>query len=633
MRCCSKYWPSSFGFAALLALLLVTRAGGADTNAASPVFHGSVKAASEAAAADQSLVLVVFGADWCGPCKQLKAKTLDSREFNEQAGALHLAEVDVDAEAGMARDYGVTAVPTPVLLTADNKVAGRRTGFLATAELLLWLREARDRVKEGKWEGTAPTSKLSEFITKAAGAGLDTNDLARLVVMLGEPEPADREAAARLLGEQREESVVPLIEAVTNSYLGVRIAASELLHTMAPDAAVVDPWHAPAELAEAAAGLRQWWASTGRLPAANREQKIDPASAASVAGALESLRGTDPARRTAAMSTLVSCGVAALPAVREAIKSSEKAGDQRSLALLEDVRWAILVPDGAEQRAAGVRAVLARGKGQERQTAATRLGRAGRAAIPALAELLNDADPLVVESAVRTLSSIGGKDSIPAMAALLRAQDSNLRMTAAQALGHTKNAVAVKELLTIFDDPNEVVACTALSAVEEINADREYSSTKKSQPPEVIRALKGCLADPRWRVRAAAAEVAGKLETKELIGDLKSLLEDADGFVVKGALAALRKLGAPPEADKLVAIAQRHNGLRGDAVAMLVAWGTEDAVKSVTDMYMSSSIEGRLAILGSLRPGPERQQETPAWQPLLARSASETDARLRRAAA
>ena len=45
-------------------------------------------------------MLVVFGADWCGPCKELKAKTLDSREFNEQAGALHIAEVDVDAEAG-----------------------------------------------------------------------------------------------------------------------------------------------------------------------------------------------------------------------------------------------------------------------------------------------------------------------------------------------------------------------------------------------------------------------------------------------------------------------------------------------------------------------------------------------------
>jgi len=602
----------------------------ADTNVSRPVFHSSLKAASEAAAADQSLVLVVFGADWCGPCKALKAKTLDSPEFKEQAGALHLAEVDVDAEAGMARDYAVTAVPTLVLLTVDNKLVGRRSGFMATAELLLWLREARERVKEGKWEGTAPTSKLSEFITKAAGGGLDTNDLARLVVMLGEPEPADRAAAAKLLSEQREEAIVPLIEAVTNSYLGVRIAAGELLHTMAPDAAMVDPWQAPVEMADTVAALKRWWASTGRLPAASREQKIDPASAASIGSALEALRGNDPVRRTAAMSTLAACGTAALLGVRETIKASEKAGDQRSLALLEDVRWAILIPDTVEQRAVGVRAVLARGKGQERQAAAMRLGHAGREAIPALAELLNDADPLVVESAVRALSGIGGKDTIPAMAVLLKAQDSNLRITAAQALGHTKNTAAVNELLTVFDDPNEVVACTALSALEEINADRAYSPTKKSQSPEVSKALKGCLTDPRWRVRAAAAEVTGKLEAKELIAALKPLLDDADGFVVKCALEALGKLSATPEPDKLVGLTQRHPGLRGEAVEVLVHAGTEEAVKAVTDMYKSSGVEGRLAILDSLK---SASGKDPGWQPFLAQAAVETDARLRRAVA
>jgi HEAT repeat protein len=638
MRSCSKYlfiWriPFSCSLATLLLRLLLTPALGADKTVPPPVFHSSIKTASDAAAADQSLVLVIFGADWCGPCKELKAKTLDSREFNEQAGPLHIAEVDVDAEAGLARDYGVTAIPTLVLLTADNKVVGRRTGFLATAEIMLWLREARERVKEGKWEGTAPSSKFSQIISKAAAGGLDTNDLARLVVMLGEPEPADRDAAAKLLSDQREEAVVPLIEAVTNSYLGVRIAASELLHSLAAEAPAVDPWQAPSELAETVATLRQWWASAGRLPSGNREQKPDAATSATISGALEALRGDDPARRTAAMSTLVAFGTAALPAVREAIKASEKATDPRSLALLDDVRWAILIPDAVEQRAGGVRAVLARGKGPERQAAATRLGRAGRPAIPALAELLNDADPLVVETAVRALSSIGEKDAIPAMAALLRAPDSNLRMTAAQALGHTKNSAAVKDLLTVFDDPNEVVACTALSALEEINAGNGYSSTKKAQSPEVGRVLKGCLADPRWRVRAAAAEITGKLEAKELIPELKGLLEDTDGFVIKNALEALRKWGAAPEPDKVLGIARRHPGLRGEAVEMLVSSGRGDAIKAVTDLYQSSDIEGRLAILGSLKAGTEQQQETMVWQPFLAQAATENDARLRRAAA
>jgi HEAT repeat protein/thioredoxin-like negative regulator of GroEL len=619
--------------AAVLSLLFVTHAPGAETNTASPVIHSSLKAASDAAAADQSLVLIIFGADWAEPCKELKSKTLNSREFKEQAGALHIAEVDVDTDSTLARDYGVTTIPALVFLTPDNKVVSRHAGFMATAELMLWLHEARDRVREGKWEGTAPTSKLAEFISKTAAGGLGTNDLARLVAMLGEPAPADRDAVAKLLGEQREEAMVPLIEAVTNSYLGVRIAASELLHELAPDAPAIDPWQAPTQLAETVAALKQWWASAGRLPSKAREEKLDPASAASVAGALEALRGGDPVRRTAAMSTLVGFGAAALPLVHETIKAGEKGGDPRTLALLDDVRWAILVSDTVEQRAGGVRAVLARGKGPERQAAATRLGHAGRAAIPALAELLNDADPLVVETAVRALSSIGEKDAIPAMAALLKAPDSNLRLTAAQALGHTKNSAAVKDLLTVFDDPNEVVACTALSALEEINADRAYSPSKKSQPPEVNRALKGCLADPRWRVRAAAAEITGKLEAKELIPDLKTLLDDADGFVIKNTLEALRKLGAMPEPDKLMRIAQAHPGLRGEAVPMLVSWGSDDAVKVATEMYRAGDIEARLAILGSLKSTPERQQQSAAWQPFLAQAATESDPRLRRAAA
>src|SRR5262249_33685928 len=159
-----------------------------------------------------------------------------------------------------------------------------------------------------------------------------------------------------------------------------------------------------ADLAEAVTALKKWWAATGKVPAQRTEVATDPAAVNSVKGALDSLRGNDPVQRTKAMSLLVERGVAALPGIRDAIKASEKAGDQRSVAVLEDVRWAILVPDEVEERASGSRSALASGKGSERQAAAARLGKAGRLAIPALAELAEDPDPLVVESAVRALS-------------------------------------------------------------------------------------------------------------------------------------------------------------------------------------------------------------------------------------
>jgi thioredoxin-like negative regulator of GroEL len=94
--------------AALLAAGLAAAA--ADTTN-QPVFHATFRAASEAAAADQSLVLLIFGADWCGPCQQLKKETLTSPEFLQQAGPLHIAEVDVDASQKLAHDFAVETIP------------------------------------------------------------------------------------------------------------------------------------------------------------------------------------------------------------------------------------------------------------------------------------------------------------------------------------------------------------------------------------------------------------------------------------------------------------------------------------------------------------------------------------------
>src|SRR5208283_5945158 len=92
--------PRAARFAALSAILLWSPAvQAAGPPASNPIFHPSLKAASEAAAADQNLVLLIFSAEWCAPCKQLKKDTLDSPEFLQQGGGLHVADVDVDSDA------------------------------------------------------------------------------------------------------------------------------------------------------------------------------------------------------------------------------------------------------------------------------------------------------------------------------------------------------------------------------------------------------------------------------------------------------------------------------------------------------------------------------------------------------
>jgi thioredoxin 1 len=610
--------------------------GGAEPAALKPSFHATLKSASEAAAADQSLVLLVFSAEWCGPCKELKRQTISSPEFLEQGGALHLAEVDIDADQKMASDFAVEAVPTLVLLTADGKIVARRIGFMHTAELLPWLEEGRRRAKAGQWEGTAPGAKFDEFARKAATDSLTTNDLQRLVELLGETDPTDRAGAARILFSQREQAIPPLIDAVGHPYLGVRIAASELLQRLASDNTIsIDPWQSPAELGGTVAALKKWWAETGKLPLPATTPAADPSVESSIKAALDELRGDDPVKRTEAMAALVGHGAAALPAVREAIRRAERTGDQHTLVLLEDVRWAILVSDAVEERTGGVRYALARGKSSDRQLAAERLGRTGRDVLGALTELVNDSDPLVVESAVRALSGVGGKDAIPAMAALLQAADSNLRMTAAQALGHTKNAEAIKPLLTVLDDPNEVVACTALAALEEVRSRDSYSSSRESLPGEMTAGLRHCLGDSRWRVRAAAAEVIGKLNAGDLADDLKKLLEDTDGFVVKNALAALSQLQAAPDAGQLAALGKRMPSLRGETVAMMLMSETDETAKTVTEIFNASGVSEQLAVLNAMarQETSGERKSSDAWKPLFTRATTATDPRLRHAAA
>lgn len=68
--------------------------------------------------------LLIFSADWCGPCKAMeRAGIYDSIK----AAGFPITKIDVDKERAIADQYGITAMPT-YIIRRDSVPVGRLIG-------------------------------------------------------------------------------------------------------------------------------------------------------------------------------------------------------------------------------------------------------------------------------------------------------------------------------------------------------------------------------------------------------------------------------------------------------------------------------------------------------------------------
>ena len=70
---------------------------------------------------DSGTVLVDFWATWCGPCRML-APILE--ELSGQHPELKIVKVDVDENPGLAQRFGVSSIPTLVVIRDGKAVKG-----------------------------------------------------------------------------------------------------------------------------------------------------------------------------------------------------------------------------------------------------------------------------------------------------------------------------------------------------------------------------------------------------------------------------------------------------------------------------------------------------------------------------
>ena len=78
------------------------------------------------------LVLLDFWAVWCGPCKMIAPIV---EEIAAERGDVLVGKVDVDAEMDLAMQFGVSSIPTVVVIK-NGVPAAKSVGYRPKADLL-----------------------------------------------------------------------------------------------------------------------------------------------------------------------------------------------------------------------------------------------------------------------------------------------------------------------------------------------------------------------------------------------------------------------------------------------------------------------------------------------------------------
>lgn len=89
----------------------------------------------------EDLDLLVFGADWCPSCVQLKAALKNDPTLIK---GYRVKIFDLTDAADLAKQYKITAVPALLVFTLDGEIR-RKVGFTDAADLRRWLQEKKDQ--------------------------------------------------------------------------------------------------------------------------------------------------------------------------------------------------------------------------------------------------------------------------------------------------------------------------------------------------------------------------------------------------------------------------------------------------------------------------------------------------------
>ena len=87
------------------------------------------------------MVTVIYkvGAEWCGPCRQLKQELKD---FN----LVPIIEIDADEDEAFCEKYNIKNIPVLLLCDSNNNVLYRQVGLISKEDLTRKIIEINENI-------------------------------------------------------------------------------------------------------------------------------------------------------------------------------------------------------------------------------------------------------------------------------------------------------------------------------------------------------------------------------------------------------------------------------------------------------------------------------------------------------
>ena len=209
-----------------------------------PLLHDYDDAVQRAEKLDRP-ILVILGAEWCGPCKQLEeelGQPIAESIFQKWV----VVKVDIDEEVALAKEWQVNAVPAFRILGLDQEVAASNEGYGGLKKLQAWLADNFD------------SANPSTLRLLRNDNPVDAKLVRELISMLRDRKPSKRKLITEKLAKNRMLAAGPLIEVLSAGNLSQKISALEILDKWSAPIAGLDPWEPDTMSSERLTILRDW---------------------------------------------------------------------------------------------------------------------------------------------------------------------------------------------------------------------------------------------------------------------------------------------------------------------------------------------------------------------------------------